>query len=284
VIRAVSPGLDLSSGLALLSLAVCAHSAHAEDRPLWEAGLGVAGIAFPDYRGSDDLEAYPVPLPYIVYRGKFLKADREGVRGELFNRKFVELSISVNGSVPVNSDNNDARQGMPDLKPTFELGPSLDFHVWESAASDIKLDLILPLRAPITIESSPRAIGWVFAPRLNLDIQNVAGQAGWNLGVGAGPLFASSKYHDYFYSIAPRFATAERPAYEAGGGYSGLHVLASISKRFPSFWIGAYARIDSLHGAAFNDSALVEQDYALAGGIGIAWMIGKSKRTVEAPE
>ena len=30
--------------------------------------------------------------------------------------------------------------------------------------ASIKLDLILPMRAPITLETSPRSIGWVFAP------------------------------------------------------------------------------------------------------------------------
>ncbi len=255
----------------------------AEQKPLWEAGLGVGGILFPDYRGSDELKAYPIPLPYIVYRGKFLKADREGVRGEVFNRKYAELSLSVNGSIPVNSDDNDIRQGMPDLKPTLELGPSLDLHLWQSPDSKIKADLVLPLRAPITIESSPEFIGWVIAPRFNLDIENI-GATGWNLGLGAGPLFADEKYHDYYYSVAPRYALPQRPTYSADGGYSGFHVLGSLSKRFAHYCVGAYLRADSLHNAAFDDSPLVRQDYALSGGIGIAWMIGKSKRLVEAEE
>jgi MipA family protein len=260
------------------------QQAVAEEKPLWEAGLGVAGIVFPDYRGSDELETYPVPLPYIIYRGKFLKADRDGVRGELLNRKYAELSLSVSGSVPVNSDDNEVREGMPDLKPTLELGPSLDLHLWQSAASDIKVDLVLPLRFPITLESSPQFVGWVFAPRLNVDIENVAGAVGWEAGFGVGPVFASSKHHDYFYSVPSRFATPQRPEYEADGGYSGMHVLASLSKRYPGYWIGAYVRIDSLHGAAFNDSPLLQQDYSFSGGIGIAWMIGKSERTVEVAE
>jgi hypothetical protein len=219
----------------------------------------------------------------VIYRGKFLKADREGVRGELFDRRYAELSVSVSGSIPVNSDDNEVRQGMPDLKPTLELGPSLDLHLWRSASSAVKLDLVMPVRMPITIESAPQAIGLIFAPRLNLDVQNVA-SSGWDVGIGAGPLFASSKYHEYFYSVAPRYARAARPAYEADGGYSGVHLLASMSKRFPSYWIGAYLRCDDLHGAVFEPSPLVQRKYALSGGFGIAWMIGKSKRVVDADE
>jgi MipA family protein len=276
--------MNRSSGIAALAALLSCGIAQADPKPLWEFGMGVGGIAFPDYRGSDEMQVYPVPLPYGVYRGKFIKTDRDGIRGEIFNREYVELSMSVNGSIPVNSDDNEARRGMPDLKPTLELGPSLDVHLWKASDASMKLDLILPVRVPVTLETSPRSIGWVFAPRLNLDVQNFAGMAGWNLGVGGGLVLADEKYHDYYYSIAPRFVLPTRPAYDADGGYSGAYAMLSLSKRFPKYWVGAYLRFDSLHGAAFDDSPLVRQDYALSGGIGIAWMIAKSQRDVEADE
>ena len=40
---------------------------------------------------------------------------------------------------------------------------------------------------------------------------------GWNLGLLAGPLFADQRYHQYFYGVAPEFATAE-PARLRGPG------------------------------------------------------------------
>lgn len=268
--------------LALAALiSAVSGAAHAERKPLWEAGLGVGALSFPDYRGSDESQVYPVPVPYFIYRGDIFKADGDGARAELFDRNYAELSISANATIPVESDDNAARRGMPNLRPTVELGPSLDLHVWQSNDERMKLDVVLPLRAPVTVESSPRSIGWVFAPRVNLDVANVAGKQGWNLGLGAGPLFADRKFHQYFYSVAPRYATPGRPEYEAKGGYSGLHVLAALSKRFPDFWVGAYLRYDALSGAAFEDSPLVKSRHYLAGGFGIAWMIGQSKTLVE---
>jgi outer membrane protein len=269
---------------AVVALLALASSAQAEEKPLWEAGLGIGALRFPDYRGSEESKIYPVPVPYFVYRGDFLKADRDGVRGQLFDKKYAELSISVNGTIPVDSEDNDARRGMEDLKPTIELGPSFDFHLWRSSDERLKLDLVMPLRLPITIEASPRSIGWIFSPRLNLDVHDVAGFEGWDFGIGAGPLFADRKFHDYFYSVDDRYATPERPAYQSDGGYSGTHVLASLSKRFPTYWIGAYVRYDALSGAAFDDSPLVTSKHYLAGGIGIAWMIGQSKKMVESDE
>src|SRR5215510_5669868 len=106
-----------------LSLALLAGvgvpAAHAEQKPLWEAGLGIGALSFPDYRGSDERQLFPVPVPYFVYRGDFLKSDRDGVRGELFDRDVAELNISVSATIPVRSAKNAARSGMPDLKPTI---------------------------------------------------------------------------------------------------------------------------------------------------------------------
>jgi outer membrane protein len=279
----MTSGFKAAAGLALLWF-TCFACALAEQQPLWEAGLGLGALSFPDYRGSDQTRVYPVPVPYFVYRGDFFKSDRNGVRGEFLQRKYVELNISVNATIPVTSNDDRARRGMPNLRSTFEIGPSLDLHVWRAPDEHIKLDIVLPLRAPITVESSPQFIGWNFSPRLNLDVQNVGGFAGWNFGIGAGPMYAARKYHQYFYSVAEQFATPERPAYEPRGGYSGGELISALSKRFPKYWVGAYVRYDSLQGAAFEDSPLVKQKYYLAGGIGFAWMLGQSTRMVDAKE
>ena len=263
-----------------LVLAFAVPSAHAAEKPLWEFGLGAGAITFPDYRGSDEAHVYPVPVPYFVYRGSIFKADREGLRGRLFNREYVEMDLSVGATIPVNSEDNAARRGMPDLKPTLELGPSLEVHLWHSEARDRKLDLVMPLRIPVTLESSPRSLQWTFAPRLNMDFENFGGHPGWNFGAGIGPVFAADKFHDYYYSVPARFATPDRPEYRADGGYSGMHVLAAVSKRFPKYWFGAFLRYDWLGGAEFENSPLVRRESSIAGGFGFAWMIRESKRRV----
>ena len=96
---------------------------------MWEAGLGIAAISLPDYRGADSSQTYVLPAPYLVYRGEFLKADRSGVRGTLFNTDRVELNLSLNATLPVSSRNNAARQGMANLRPTVELGPTLSVNL-----------------------------------------------------------------------------------------------------------------------------------------------------------
>jgi outer membrane scaffolding protein for murein synthesis (MipA/OmpV family) len=56
--------------LACVCLAA-ASAAEADDKPLWELGAGATVLAFPDYRGSD--RSATLPIPYLVYRGEFLK-------------------------------------------------------------------------------------------------------------------------------------------------------------------------------------------------------------------
>jgi outer membrane scaffolding protein for murein synthesis (MipA/OmpV family) len=200
----------------------------------------------------------------------------------LFNQDWLEINLSFNLTTPVRNDRE--RSGMPDLRSTVEVGPSFDFHLFRSADRKVKLDLRMPWRAAATVESSPRIIGWTFSPRLNLDLKDPFGLPGWNLGLLAGPLFANRRYHDYFYSVAPQFATASRPEFSAQGGYAGTQTLIAWSKRYPKFWVGAYTRYDTLAGAAFVDSPLVQRKSYWTAGFGFAWIIRKSSQVVEIPD
>lgn len=268
---------------ALLLAAACwTVPSHAKEEPLWEFGLGLGAIAFEDYRGSDTVHAYPVPVPYFVYNGKFLKADRDGVRGTLFNQDRLEINLSFNLTTPVRNDAE--RSGMPDLKSTVELGPSFDIHLFRSEDAKFKLDLRMPLRAAVTVQGSPQFIGWTFTPRLNLDIADPLGFNAWNLGFLTGPLFADRRYNQYFYSVDSQYATVSRPEYQASGGYAGTQSIAALSKRYPKFWIGAYMRYDTLAGAVFVDSPLVQRRSYWSAGFGFAWMLRRSSSMVEVPD
>ena len=75
--------------------------ARASDQPLWEFGLGVGAIVFNDYRGAASVHGYPVPVPYFIYRGDILQADRDGVHGRLLNQRYLEFDFSANATAPV---------------------------------------------------------------------------------------------------------------------------------------------------------------------------------------
>lgn len=251
-------------------------------RPLWELGLGVAGLRLPDYLGSDQSRYYVLPLPYVVYRGTWLKADRDGARALLFNSQRIKLDVSVAASTPTRSNHNDAREGMPDLKGTFEVGPNLNVTLASSANDRWKLDLRLPVRAAVTVASSPRFVGTTFSPNLNLDVGGIGG--GWNLGMLTGPVFADRKFHAYYYGVDAAYATADRPAYQAHGGYAGWRAVAATSRRFGNMWVGGFVRYDNLRGAAFDDSPLVRRTSAVTFGFGVSWILATSSELVSASD
>jgi outer membrane scaffolding protein for murein synthesis (MipA/OmpV family) len=264
----------------LLDPPVC----HAETRPLWELGAGLSMLAMPDYRGSDVTNVHMLPVPYLVYRGEVLKADQGGLRGLLFSSERLELNISLNGTLPAIDGDNPARRGMEELRPTVEVGPTADFHLWRAADRRTRLDLRLPVRTAITVERDPRQIGWLFSPNLILEMRDPARLPGWNFSVQGGPYFNDREYNAYFYSVAPAEATAARAAYDAPGGYSGTQFMVTLTKRFARYWVGGFVRYDALSGAVYEDSPLVETQHAVAGGIALSWVFGESSRTVEVEE
>ncbi|UCV11660.1 MipA/OmpV family protein [Dechloromonas denitrificans] len=270
IIRLIALCLGLSSGA----------TQAVEEKPLWEIGAGVAAFSFPSYRGSDQTNNFLMPVPHFTYHGDFLKADRHGIRGSFFDSDRLDLTLSVALSPPVSSKDITARAGMSDLKGTFEIGPEMDVTFWRSDNKARFIKLLMPLRAAITVEGSPKEIGWVFHPKLNMDITDLPGMPGWNLGMLAGPLFGDQKQHAYYYSVDPRYATAGRPAYEAKAGYAGMQYLLALSKRFPGYWLGGFVRYDNLGGSVFEDSPLVRQKDYVAAGAAITWVLGESSTRV----
>ena len=252
----------------------------AEEKPLWEVGLGVSALQLPAYRGAAETRTDVLPVPYLVYRGEHFKADKDGVRGVLFDSDQFAVNLSLAASPPINSRDVKARAGMPDLNSSLELGPSIDIKLWQSSGHDAKLKLFLPVRAAMTLESDPKAIGWQFTPRMSLDVANPFDQRGWTLAVVAGPVFGSREQHDYFYGVAPQYATASRGAYEAKAGYAGLQVLSALWKRFPSFWLGGFVRFDDVRGAVFENSPLVTQKNGFSGGFAVTWVLRESSQRV----
>jgi len=254
----------------------------AEPLPQWELGVGVTAFRLPDYRGSDESRNYLYPFPYVVYRGERVRVDRQGARAVLFESTRAEIDFSASGTLPVDSSKNHARQGMPDLDPTIEAGPQLNFSLARDRERDYRLDLRMPVRAVVATNlRHARQAGYTFYPHLNLMLRPEFLGGKWNVGFQTGPLFASREYHQYFYGVEQQFATAQRPAYEAKGGYSGALALASLTRRIGKLYVGGFVRYDSLRGAAFENSPLLRRDHSVMMGVAVAYVLTESERQVE---
>jgi outer membrane scaffolding protein for murein synthesis (MipA/OmpV family) len=271
----------LSGFLCALLVSLCG----AEELPLWEAGAGFTGLSIPDYQGSNEQHGYLLPFPYLIYRGEILRSDdRKGMYGLLYHSPHAELNISFDGGVPVKSDRNTARTGMPDLGAMIQIGPSLEICFVEDCDADRAIQLRFPVRAAVVYDFSHfTGIGFVVNPNLNFDFRNIGPGGGWNFGFALGPLFDTERYNTYYYQVTPQYAIpGVRPAYDARAGYSGTLLVLSLSKRFEHFWFGAFARYEELAGAVFENSPLVKTSHSLTSGFGFAWVLGQSKTLVNA--
>jgi outer membrane scaffolding protein for murein synthesis (MipA/OmpV family) len=268
----------LCAGIGLLLFAL--STARAQELPLWEVGIGAGVLHLPYYRGVDQTRVYGIPFPYLIYRGKYLRVDESGAHGRLFQSDAVKLELSLAGGVPVTGDGNSPRQGMPDLDPTVELGPSMEIRLWQNHDHRRKLWLNLPLRSAISVSLQKIAQqGWTFTPYVEYTVESPH-PGDWKLGLAWGPLYADSAYHDYFYAVEPGYATLTRPAYSSPGGYSGNRVTLSLQRNIGDLWIGAFARYDDLSHAAFLDSPLVNTHHYLATGLAFTWIFSKSSTMV----
>lgn len=262
---------------ALLLLAagtVAAEPALTPD-PRLEVGIGALGMVLPDYRGSDQYGVRALPIPYVAYRSERVQLTREGLRARLFELDRLTASVSGAASLPGVDDNPD-RAGMPQLDPTFEIGPSLDYLLHGEEHDRFRLKLRLPARAVTAADGLHlRDIGWTVVPHLRLDVAEERGPWHWSHLGSVGLVWATEDYHEYFYGVAPQYAdpALNRPAYDAHGGYSGARVSVSSVVRRARWRVGVFASWDLLGGAAFEDSPLVKTDQALTAGLFVTYRL-----------
>jgi outer membrane scaffolding protein for murein synthesis (MipA/OmpV family) len=249
-------------------------TAPAASLPLWEVGVIGGGLATPAYPGARERNTRALVLPYVIYRGKVLRAGQGGVDARLFNSDRIELNVGLGASLPADSEDVAIRRGMPDLGTLLEAGPQLKIRlVRPSAASVVRLEL--PLRSVIEARGGFRNQGAVFEPRVVYDLR---GQ-GWTLSANAGVLFGNKKLNQYFYGVAPQYATAARPAFEADAGR-----MAWRTQLWLSHDVGrdgrlyGFVRYDDYSGAASRRSPLFQQTHGVSAGLGLAWTLRESSR------
>jgi outer membrane scaffolding protein for murein synthesis (MipA/OmpV family) len=236
-------------------------------KPTLELGIGVGSLYYPDYIGSKSSNVITLPLPYIRYRGKYFKIDEDGVYGKLFGIKNLRLDLSLSGSLPSNSEDNSLREGMPDLDFTAEVGPNLIYTIFNQGVSTLAFEL--PVRAALSSDFTyVDYIGVISTPQFKYTLEYPDTKWTFKLGLR----FADQDYNDYFYSVAPKYITATRSAYDASGGYGGARARVGIQHKNAHWWYGAFASYVNLNGVSFEDSPLVDTKTAIYAGASVAYI------------
>ncbi len=263
----------------LLALALPAIS-QAQDRtpppqPVWEfGGLGVA-VSQQAYPGASQRVSRGLVLPYFIYRGELLRADRDTVGLRAILTPDFEVDIGFAGALGSNSDDIDVRRGMPDLGTLVQFGPRLKWNISDAPGRG-RVRAEFALRGVYDLSDGLRYKGVNFEPRL---LYETLLPGGWQVGTSAGLVIGNRKFGDTYYGVAPQFATAQRPAYAAESGLVTWRLGATVSKALtPDLRWFSFARLDSVSGAANRDSPLVQKDTGATVGAGLIYTWARSKR------
>jgi len=245
-------------------------------KPLWELGLVGGYLNVPHYMGSDERYSLPLAAPYLVYRGDFFEADREGIRGWLFSGDRLSLDLGFSFGLPVDNNDNDARRGMPDLHLTGQLGPRLN---WLLNPGDGVPNVSFHLPARYTFDTDGEDLGWVVEPSIKIQQKGLGAQGRLSARADLGLLYAGGGFNSYYYDVAQRYVRPNRPAYDSD---SGLHsVFLHLSTEYEvsdKLTLGAFARWRTLALGVVDDSPLVRDDDYVTLGLGLAWSFWQSDR------
>lgn len=270
-------GLQPISRAAILALAFTSPS-YGEELPLYELGVGIGGLSIPHYLGAEQNHNLVAPTPYLIYRGEHLRFDRSGLRTFLVDEERFDFNISAGVNLPVDSDDNRARRGMPDLDLLLEIGPTMRYTPWQSSDDESQLRVDLPLRVAFSADG------------LSLDHEGLTTNPSvnyfdtfkdWNWTASYSVIFSDRDYHSYFYDVDTADVTPQRHFYRSDAGYTASRFSLSATRHYPNWFVGGYVRYYSQHGAANRDSPLMKQNGNISAGFIVAWLFKKSETMVD---
>ncbi len=259
----------------LLAAGTASAQAPAASKPLWELGGVALGVSQQAYPGSDQQVNRALALPFFLYRGPILRADGETLGVRAVKTPTVEVDLGVAASLGSSSRQLDARRGMPTLGTLVEAGPRVKWQLGDGPAG-AKWQANFPLRAVFDLSDSLSQRGLAFEPELVLS-RNTSN--GWSWSARGGLVAGNRKLNDTFYGVAPVFATAARPAYEAKSGLIAWRLGASASRPITPDWsFFTFVRVDTVAGAANDNSPLVRQKTGASAGLGVSYTWLRSER------
>jgi hypothetical protein len=247
---------------------------------LWEAGLVGIGAYQPAYPGADKNIARARLLPYAVYRGSVLRLDDGGVGVRAFRTPRFEWEASGTAAFGSSANQVKVREGMPSIGTLAEIGPALKINLGDlldPRREARKTRLELPVRAVFEASHGVRHEGWTFEPRLT--------HTAWESGsasvvLSASTLFGDRRLNHLFYGVDSAYATPDRPQYDAKAGLVATRLGVSLRHRISStVRLQWFAQVESVAGAANEDSPLVRKKEDAGFGVSLVWGAWHSAET-----
>ena len=204
--------------------------------------------------------------------------DDKPVRTRIFRRDRIKLDLDFGLNLPVDSDDIDEREGLPDLDLLVEAGPELQLQFEEDLPGDFFLSL--QTRGAWSFDGlSTSWRGVVAGTEFKYEVP--PGKATYSVRVT--PEWASQDYMDFFYGVDDKFALPDRPAYEAKSGYLGTVAVFSYGREISrQFEIRTGLRAGFYQGAKNEDSPLFTTDNTTEVYFAFLWKFWESERRATA--
>jgi outer membrane scaffolding protein for murein synthesis (MipA/OmpV family) len=252
-----------------------------EAQPLWEFGVGGGALEVANYPASSERNFIALAAPYLVYRGDvFRVGGGNGARAVVVDEGDFEVDLSFGGAFSADSDDNTAREGMPELDFLFEVGPQFIYKIKDfnfDAGGNARLNARLQTRAVFSTDFGRiDHRGYVIEPTLSYQQRGTFfDNTGLNLSFSMS--YASEKLQDYFYQVDSAFVNDSRGQYDAKGGYLGSELSIGLSFPIAENIRGFFGGSAQFHqGAANEDSPLYEDDVTYSVAVGFVWRLYES--------
>lgn len=262
-------------GAALMCTSLTAWAETPASLPLWEVGAVALSVSQQAYPGSDQNVARALALPYFIYRGQVLRADRGSLGVRALKNPTFEVDVGFSGAFGSNSDRIAARQGMPNLGTLIEFGPRLKWKLGP-APGDGAWRAEFPVRAVFDLSDNAAHRGWSFEPEL---VYERRAKGGWRYNASVGAVVADQSLAATFYQVSPAQALQARPAYAAQSGLVSWRLATSFSRSLSPDWrLFGFARVDTVAGSANQNSPLVRQTTGATVGMGVSYTWMRSRQ------
>lgn len=256
-----------------LSLPIQAQTHPGGTLPLWEIGTFGTALSQQAYPGSSQVIDRALVLPYFIYRGQYLRADRGSVGVRAIKTDTIEFDVGFSGAFGSNSNEIEARKGMPDLGTLVEFGPRVKWNLG-SAPGNARLRAELALRGVFDLSDNMKDKGLSLEPEL---IYERMSSRDFRYSTSIGLVFGDERLTETFYGVAPVYATSTRSVYRAQSGLimSRLSLNATYSMT-PNLRIFGFGRLSSIDGGANGGSPLVRQSTSSTLGFGLLYTLMRS--------
>ena len=244
-----------------------------KEKPIYELGAGTIGLSVPNYPGAKSSTFRTIPFPWVIYRGEFLKADEEGNRLQFLKNDHFEIGFSGGFNFPIDSDDNDARNGMPNTDALIGIGPGLIYRL-PTMTNLQRFTFGLGIRSNFAANSNGRLKehGIIIEPNLRYWVKTSRVSPLTLFGSFSLSL-ADQNYHSFFYDVESEYKTTDRDEYKSKAGIvdiaASLGLTVDLSKKASMFTGLTYSNLTL---SANKKSDLVESQHNIGYVIGFAWM------------